>query len=109
MRKIRVALKDRSYEILVDKELLPSAGRLIKRSPILERSVLVVSKKEVAVYYQKALFESLPQEGFNVDFFVTPATKSSESSKSQAVFLKLIKKIASLSGRHQSIDRKSVV
>ena len=87
----------------MDKDLLSRAGRLIKSSPISQRSALVVSQKEVAVYYQRPLFESLTQEGFNVDFFVTPATKSSEASKSQAVFLKLIKKIASLSGRHQSI------
>ncbi len=103
MRKIRVGLKSRSYEILVDKEILSHAGRLIKRSPILQRSVLVVTQKEVAVYYQQSLLESLTQEGFNADFFVTPASKSSEASKSQAVFLKLIKKIASLGGRHQSI------
>ncbi len=102
MRKIRVALKDRSYDILVDREILPNAGRLIKNYSIPHRNVLIVSQKEIAVYYQNTLLESLSKEGFTADFFITPASKNSEASKSQTVFLKLIKKIASLGGQHES-------
>ena len=103
MQTIRVSLKERSYPIIIGRELMRDAGRLIKKQNISRRNVLVVSQKGIAVYYQNTLSDSLSREGFEPTFFITPFSKSSEAAKSQAVYSRLIKKIASCDGKNGSL------
>lgn len=94
MPSIRVWLKERSYPIFVGRGLFADTGRLLKKLPMKLRIALVVSQKEIAYYYQERLFTALSQEGFEPFSFITPSARSSEASKSQQVYFKLIKNIA---------------
>ena len=103
MKTLRLNLPDRSYSILVGKELLSNIGAHIKRHGIQARTALVVTQKAVAIYYEKAVRASLEKEGFRCEFFIPPAAKSSEAAKSQAVYSKLIKKIVAADGQNKSV------
>ena len=102
MKTVLVSLGDRSYPIFIERGSLNSLGRLIRKRNI-SGNALVVSQKEVLDHYQKALHASLASQGFEPFYFVTPKVKSSEATKSQKVFLKLLKKIASVDGQNKSI------
>jgi 3-dehydroquinate synthase len=102
MDTVRVRLKDRAYPILVGNDLLPRAGRLI-RDRVVSRNALIVSQREIPAPYQHALRDSLIGEGFEVAFFIPPAAKSSEAAKSQAVYSRLIKTMASRDGKNRSL------
>ena len=104
MRAFRVNLQEgRSYSVMVGNNLLRDAGRWIKKTGLVRRHALVVSQSLVAVHYELALSQSLVKEGFSHSFFLTPAAKSSEAAKSQAVYSKLIKRIALEDGANRSI------
>ena len=102
MDTIRVGLRDRSYPVVVGSDVLSRAGRLIKDRTA-SRNALIVSQKEIPVHLQHVLRDSLSREGFDVSFFITPAAKSSEAAKSQAVYSKLIKKMAACDGKNKSL------
>jgi 3-dehydroquinate synthase len=102
MSTLHVRLKDRSYPIFVGSDLLSRAGRLIK-DRVSSRNALIVTQKEIPAHYLHALRDSLLREGFEVSFFVPPAAKSSEAAKSQAVYSKLIKKMAECDGKNRSL------
>ncbi len=99
MISFRVSLKERSYPIFIGKGLLKEAGRLIKNQALSKARAVVVSQKEIAQLYYNTLSESLLREGFESSLFLTPAAKSSEATKSQGVFWKLIKALASYDGK----------
>ncbi len=103
MPLIRVSLKNRSYAIVIGKNLISNAGHWIKHHGVSRRDAIVVSQKEVLGFYENALSDSLLKEGFQTSFFVPAAAKSSEAAKSQTVFLKLIKKIAATDGKNKSV------
>ncbi len=100
MRCIRVELKDRSYPIWVGRDLLKKSGALIREAGVTGRA-LIVSQNEVYGLYGAALTESLTAAGFEVHRFITPRAKSSEAAKSEKVFWKLVKRIASLDGKNR--------
>lgn len=103
MTKVRVDLKRRSYPILIGKEVLPELGRRLREAGVTAQTALIVSQKEIALYYQEPAAASLRREGFAVESFITPRSASSEAAKSDKVFLKLIQKIASLDGKAKGI------
>ena len=103
MPLVVVGLKERAYPVHVQRGLLPQLGSLIKKQGLLNGRALVVSQKQVAVYTERAVSESLANEGFEFSFFITPQAKSSEAAKSEVVFSKLVKRIASYDGKHKSI------
>ncbi len=103
MHSLHVALKERSYPILVGRDILKDAGQLIKKQNISQRHALIVSQKPIAVYYQNTVADSLAREGFETSFFITPAVKSSEASKTESVYSRLIKKIALCDGKNGSL------
>lgn len=103
MLSVRVGLGDRSYPILIGKELLHSLGRQI-RAHVTERGLaVIVSQKQIAVYYREILERSLSEQGFESVFFLTPFSRNSETAKSQLVFSRLIKFIAKQDGKHKSL------
>ena len=103
MKTVRVNLDERSYPIFIGNGILHDAGAWVRRQGISEQKALIVSQKEIAVLYEKTLLESLKKEGIDASVFLTPASKSSEAAKSEAVFWKLIQKIASEDGKNKSL------
>ena len=103
MRVLKVSLKDRSYSIVIGNDLLRQAGSWIKKAGVRQRDALVVSQAPIAAHYKESLSDSLSREGFSHDIFLTPAAKSSEAAKSQAVFLQLIRRLGQLDGEKRSV------
>jgi 3-dehydroquinate synthase len=103
MAWLRVRLGDRSYPIIISRGALSRAGQLIRKERISHRNVLVVSQKEIISRYESALRRAFEKEGFGVSLFLTPASANSEAAKSQAVWWKLIQKMASCDGKNKSL------
>ncbi len=103
MKTVRVSLKNRAYPILIGKDILPRLGRLIKERHLESRQALVVTQKEIAVFYEAAVKQALAKEGIDALFFVTPFSKSSEAAKSQNVYWRLIRQMAGCSGKNRSL------
>lgn len=103
MQVLRVSLKERSYPIVIGSGLLAHTGVWIKKAGVRQRDAVVVSQGPIALHYLSALTESLSREGFSSSVFLTPKAKSSEATKSQAVFLKLIHRLAQSDGQKRSV------
>lgn len=91
MKKIRVALKGRSYDILIGSGLLEDSGKLIKRLNIGLDAVVVTNKRLLGLY-GKELKSSLRKSGIATHFELVPG---SEKAKSAEVATDLIRKISS--------------
>ncbi len=103
MLSVRVGLKERSYPVLIGRGILSETGRILKNKRILHRNAIIVSQKPIVDLYGDPLVNSLLREGVDPVFFMPPRSKSSEAAKSQAVFSKLIKAVASTDGRGKSV------
>jgi 3-dehydroquinate synthase len=103
MKIVRVTLKNRSYPIYIGDSLLLRAGELLKGVGLVKKHLLIVSQKQVAAHYEKKLRESLLLEGFESSVFLTPASKSSEASKTQAVWSRLIRELARHDGKNRAL------
>ncbi len=103
MLKVDVALKEKSYPILVGKDILKDTGRFFKKRGAFNSHVLIVSQKEIAALYGKLVTDSLAKEGFQVSSFIVPVKKSSEEAKSHTVFWNLIRGLASLDGKGKTL------
>ena len=85
MKRVTVDAASLTYEVLIKKGILGSAGRLIREitdSP----TAVVVSETNVFPLYGEALVSSLEKEGFSVLSFVFPA---GEQSKTTATLVEL--------------------
>ncbi len=103
MKIVRVGLKNRSYPIYIGASLISQAGTLLKKTGLDKRHLLIVSQKQVAVYYEKVLSESLSAAGFESSVFLTPLSKSSEASKTQEVWLRLIRELTRQDGQNRAL------
>jgi 3-dehydroquinate synthase len=90
MRKIRVRLKDRSYDILIGRGLLARLGLFVKKLG-LGADAIVITNKRVAGIYSKILRSSLGASGISVKFELVP---DSEKAKSVRVMTGLLERIA---------------
>lgn len=88
--RLRVALDERSYEIIIGSGLIARAGEFIK--PFAKHAI-VVTDANVMQHYGKALEASLTQAGIRSSGIVLPA---GEGSKSFGSFEQLMDKILSL-------------
>jgi len=86
MKRIRVPLKDRSYDIVVGRGLLKNCGAEIKRLA-LGSDAIVITNKRLAGLYKGQLESSLKRSGFTVRFELVP---DSEKAKSIAVATRLL-------------------
>lgn len=91
MKKIRVNLGERSYDIVVGYNCLSSLGRVIKKLDI-GRDALVVTNLTIFRLYGKKLKDSLERAGLSVRFEKVP---DGEKAKSQRQFINLAERIAS--------------
>ena len=103
MKVVRVGLKNRAYPIYIGSSLIQQAGALLKKSGISKRHLVIVSQKQVAVYYEKLLRESFSKEGFETSVFLTPSTKNSEAAKTQAVWTRLIRELVRQDGKNRAL------
>ncbi len=83
MKKIPVRLKDRSYSILIGKNLLPSIGKLLKRLK-LGRKILIVSNARVAKLFLAPVRSSLFRAGFDMvpPYFLKHGNERDKSKES---------------------------
>jgi 3-dehydroquinate synthase len=103
MRQVRVGLKERSYPILIGSGLLNDLGRHLKASGLAGRYLIIVTQKNIWFHHGKTVLEALAREGFESALFVTPSAKSSEASKTQAVWTRLLKFLASKDGKNRPL------
>lgn len=89
MNRIRVHLKDRSYDIEIGKGLLKNIGKTLRRLRVGEDAVIITNKNILSIY-KKDLTAALARSGFAAHFELVP---DSESSKSAGIASRLIEKI----------------
>ncbi len=95
MTKIRVHLKDRSYDILIGRGLLKNAGMLVKRLRIGSDAVCITNAR-LSRLYGRQLTGSLKKSGLTVRYEEVP---DSEEAKSADIAMGLIKRISSYDKR----------
>ncbi|MCS7202944.1 MAG: 3-dehydroquinate synthase [Thermodesulfovibrio sp.] len=71
MEKVRVELNERSYEILIGKEILSTVGERLLRFSI-GRKVGVISNPKISELYGQKVLDSLKKEGFDPYLIVIP-------------------------------------
>ena len=67
MKKIRVRLGDRSYNILIGRGLINECGRILKKLD-LGPDAVVITNRRVAALYGRAVKKSLERNGFTTHF-----------------------------------------
>jgi 3-dehydroquinate synthase len=97
VKKIRVSLKDRSYDILIGDSVLKDSGRILSRLDV-GNDALVITNRPIAALYKRALSASLVKSGFTVRFEYAP---DSEKAKTAKVALGLINKISAYDSRRR--------
>jgi len=90
MKKIRVLLGKRSYDILIGRGLIDECGRIIKGLKI-GTDAVVITNSRVAALYKKALERTLKKSGFTVRFELIA---DSERAKSLSTAGKILERIS---------------
>lgn len=90
MRKIRVRLKDRSYDIIIGRGLLKSLGLFVRRLDI-GRDAVVVTNSRILRLYGNDVKRSFQRSGITVRFETVPG---SEKAKSVGVMAGLLERIS---------------
>jgi 3-dehydroquinate synthase len=80
VRKIRVRLKEKSYDILIGSGLFQKSGRLLKGLG-LGRDAVVITNRRLLNLYGKRLSGILKKSGFTVNFQIVPDSEKAKSSK----------------------------
>lgn len=97
MKKVKVNLGNRSYDIVVGYRCLSQLGKMIKRLDI-GRDAVVITNSTIFSLYGKNLKKSLEKAGLSVRFEKVP---DSEKAKSQQEFIKLTDRIVSFDKKKQ--------
>ena len=103
MRSVSVRLKERSYKIHIGPRLLTRLGALLKQAGLSNNTFIIVSQKPIWVYYGQAVTSALSREAIDHAPFMMPEGKSSEATKTQAVWSRLIKFLASKDGKNRPL------
>ena len=90
MKKIKLPLGKRSYNIWIDNNILIQAGGIIKKLN-LAKAAYVITNSKIKSIYGKKLRNSLVKSGMEVKFSVVP---DSEKSKSYTRWFKVLKNLA---------------
>lgn len=103
MRSVSVRLKERAYKIHIGPRLLTRLGAHLKQAGLSEKTFIIVSQKPIWVYYGQTVTGSLSKEAIDHALFMMPEGKSSEATKTQAVWSRLIKFLASKDGKNRPL------
>lgn len=90
MKKIKVELGRRSYNINIGRGILSSVGR-VAAGMRLAQAAYIITNKRIHSFYGNRLQRSLASSGLQVKFCIVP---DSEKSKSYAVWAKALKGLA---------------
>ena len=90
MKRIRVSLQERSYDIVIGRGIFKECGNAFKKLGIGNDAVIVTNAR-LAGLYGKRLRRSLEHSGFSVRFETVP---DSEKAKSIAIATRLINRLA---------------
>ncbi|MDD5136690.1 MAG: 3-dehydroquinate synthase [Candidatus Omnitrophica bacterium] len=91
MKKIRVALKGRSYDIVIGPGLFKKTGMLLKKLGLRQRDAVIVTNRRILDLCGRKLAGDLKKRGFTVTFLLVP---DSEKAKSGEVAISLLNRIA---------------
>lgn len=91
MKKIKVSLQTRSYDILIGRELIADSGPMLKRLRI-GRDAIIVTNKSIASIYSKKIESSIKKSGMSTKIELVP---DSEKAKSHNILIGLLNKIGS--------------
>jgi 3-dehydroquinate synthase len=91
VKKVRVSLPNKPYDILIGDGLISRAGAILKRLR-LGKSAVVITNKRLADLYGKKLKDSLNRSGMDCKILLVP---DSEKAKSDRVFISILDKIGS--------------
>lgn len=97
MKRIKVRLGKRSYDIIIGSGLLKAAGGEIEKIRI-GKDALVITNKRLLGLYRKGLENSLKRNGFSVRFELVP---DSEKAKSIGVVTTLLNRISAYDVRKE--------
>ncbi len=89
MKRIRVSLGDRSYDILIGHGLAPVSGAILKRLKV-GRDAIVISNKTLAKTYFKKIENSIKKCGMSVKLELVP---DSEKAKSHNILIGLLNRV----------------
>ena len=78
MKKIRVHLGERSYDVLIGRGLIGDCGRIIKKLRI-GTDAVVITNPRVAALYKKSIEKALKRDGFTVRFELVPDSEKAKS------------------------------
>ncbi len=78
MKKIRVHLGERSYDVLIGRNLIRNCGRIIKKLKI-GTDAVVITNSRVAALYKKTIEKALKRDGFTVRFELVPDSEKAKS------------------------------
>lgn len=90
MKRVKVSLGARSYDILIGDGLLSNSGVIIKKLDI-GTDAVVITNKTLERAYGKTLKRSLNRSGISVKFEILP---DSEKAKSPHILLRVLNRIA---------------
>ena len=103
MRVAHVRLQDRSYSIVIGRDIFRKLPKFLKKSSIQTQNFIIVTQKPIAALYREKISRSFLEAGASIAYFVTPSEKHSENDKSAKVYSQLLKKISELDGHHRSV------
>jgi 3-dehydroquinate synthase len=90
MKKVKVSLKERSYNIVIGRGALEASGKALKALNI-GRDAFVITNARIAGLYGAKLEKSLKQAGFSVRIETVP---DSEKAKSIAVATRILNRMS---------------
>ena len=80
MKKIRVSLKDRSYDILIGSGLIKHSGRMLKKLGI-GADAFIITSRPIARLYAKTLCNSLHRSGISTHLSYIPDGEKAKNTK----------------------------
>jgi len=81
VKRVRVKLKGRSYDIVIGSRLLQRTPRLLKGLKSLGRDAVIVTNKHILSLHGKSLERILRRNGFTVKFELAPDSEKAKSSE----------------------------
>ena len=97
MKRVRVSLKERSYDILIGPGLLRKSGRLLKAISV-GKDAVVITNRRLFKLYGRRLGAILRKDDFTVKFEIVP---DCEKAKSAGVATAVLGRIASYDKRKE--------
>ncbi len=91
MKKIKLSLRNRSYNIIIGKRLLNNCGNIFKKSGV-GKDALVITNRRLLALAKRTLSASLKRAGISIRFELVP---DSERAKSVTVATNIINRISS--------------